>query len=172
MVHGMLSPRAPEHEFVQLERFGPYIPPITFPYGATIVTDQLRQRVQEEQFTGVSFRSVSLYHIVKLDWHLWDRNAEEPPEYPEGGEPENYLLNQPHSPDAASALGTLWQLVPSIVADAQRKGSKFYTKNYRGEDVCQGSRWGHTYVSQRFRDWLESEAYPWIDFTLAKTSPD
>ena len=53
-------------------------------------------------------------HIVDLDWTTWDLNAEDPPHYPESGEPEDYILSGDHSESLAGRMGDVWELVIPI----------------------------------------------------------
>ncbi len=112
LYHGMSmhSPRIDGK--ICLERTGPEIFPITFPIDV-IVTEQFRQMFTGSGLRGVEFRPVIKHHIVELDWDLWDTTEDEPPEYPESGEPEDYILNRPHSPGAAREMPALFELLPS-----------------------------------------------------------
>jgi hypothetical protein len=102
---------------LQLERTGPFVPPISFS-GDWIVMSSFRAQLEGSGLTGLSFRPVVKARIVRLDWHTWDRSLSEPVEYPVGGEPENYILERPHDPGLADAMGELWQLVvPGIRAE-------------------------------------------------------
>ena len=96
---------------IRLERTGPEIFPITIPF-EIIVTEDCRLAMAASGLTGFSFRPVIKYRIVDLDWCDWDVTDGEPPEMPDSGEPENYILDRPHSPEIASAMPDLWELVP------------------------------------------------------------
>jgi hypothetical protein len=74
---------------IQLEKTGPFVPPITFPgIGDIIVTDEMKQQMEKAGFRGIAFRPVEKTRIVEVPWHEWDLTAAEPDYYPEGGEPE------------------------------------------------------------------------------------
>ena len=59
---------------------------------------------------GLQFRPVIKHRIIELDWSSWDTSEDEAPEFPESGEPEDYILGRPHSPRAAAAMPQLWEL--------------------------------------------------------------
>ena len=87
---------------LELERTGPFAPEITLTGMASIVvTDNCKLKM-----SGVSpsleFRPVLKKLVVMSDWHNWDWNADKPQAYPDEGEPENYVMGQPHSEDAAA----------------------------------------------------------------------
>jgi len=97
---------------LQLERTGPEIFPITFPGpGLVVVTDDCRRAFGRSGLGGVQFRAVVKARIVELDWGAWDVAEEDAPETPDSGEPEGYLLDRPHSPEAAATMPNLWELV-------------------------------------------------------------
>lgn len=115
LVHGMSLHLGRAAGRIQLERTGPFMPPVTLPgVGDVIVTDAVRQALERE-VPGLVFRPVVKARIVRIDWHTWDRTVEEPPEYPSTGDPEDYLLERPHDPALADQVGPLWELVPAVV---------------------------------------------------------
>jgi len=97
---------------INLERTGPEIFPITFPIDV-VVTDDFRRSLESSGLSGAEFRAVIKHRIVELDWSEWDSTEPEPPEIPESGEPEDYILARPHSPRAAAAMPQLWELIAS-----------------------------------------------------------
>ena len=95
--------------------------PITFPgSGHIIVTDEMKQEMENAGFRGITFRLVEKTHIAKVPWHEWDLTASEPKYYPEGGEPEGYILNEPHSAELAASLGPIWEVVLTDSAEVIR----------------------------------------------------
>ena len=40
---------------VLVSRTGPFVPPISYPFGSILVTDEFRQKILTEQFSGLSF---------------------------------------------------------------------------------------------------------------------
>ena len=153
---------------LELERTGPFIPPVSFPWPNIALTQDAKTKVQGAGFSGCGFRKLIKKRIVKLDWHLWDQTGEDPVQYPKSGEPEDYLSEREHDPALADALGVLWELVVSETPGLQIEGgSTVNLAKYNGNDICQGSRWGYTYVSSAFRQWMESEFSEWTHFEEA-----
>jgi hypothetical protein len=91
---------------IQLERTGPFVPPISFPgISDIVVTDAFRRQLEASGLSGLRFQPVIKRRIVRLDWHLWDSGVEEPAEYPADGEPESYILERSHSASTANQIG-------------------------------------------------------------------
>lgn len=98
---------------IQLERTGPFIPPITLPgVGDVVVTSPARSDLERWCVGDLQFAPVHKARIVRLDWTSWSQTAAEPLAYPESGEPENYVLGRSHEDACASELGELFELVP------------------------------------------------------------
>jgi hypothetical protein len=88
------------------------MPPISFPgINDIVITDAFRRKLETSGLDGLRFQPVIKKLIVQLDWHTWDKESEEPDEYPDGSEPENYILGQPHSASTAKEMGDLWELL-------------------------------------------------------------
>lgn len=97
-----------------LQRTGPFAPSVTLPGTKNIViTDNCRGRIAIDR-PEVEFRPVVKQRIVFSCWENWDWEEDEPEEYPEEGEPENYIMNQPHSDEAAAEMGDMWELPVAI----------------------------------------------------------
>jgi hypothetical protein len=142
---------------IQLERTGPYIPPISFP-GAVVVTNAFRQVLESSGLTGARFQPVIKKHIVRLDWHTWDWSARKPPEYPEGGEPEGYILDRPHSPETSTQLGDLWEFLAEEGATRARteEFEMFMLRNsWRGADFFRVGGARLTCITEKAKLWLD-----------------
>ena len=89
LVHGMADAQERAADgALELERTGPFVPPITFPgIPAVVVSDPFRRQLEPSGLTGFTFRAVHKTRIVRLEWHSWDQQALEPLEFPESGEP-------------------------------------------------------------------------------------
>jgi hypothetical protein len=170
LTHGMSAHLSRAGGRIQLERTGPFMPPITFPgIGDVVVTDQVRKLVEAQRFTGVSFRPVVKARIVRVDWHLWDRTAEEPETYPSSGEPEDYILRGRHSAEASRAIGRLWEMVGMGVPGLQLKEGYLDPDKHPGADLCADAPSpGYLFASQRLRDWLAEDLGEWVRFEPAK----
>lgn len=138
---------------IQLERTGPFVPPISFPgLNDVIVTSEFIKAVEASGLSGLGFKLVNKGRIVSLEWEKWDLNADEPFEYPEDGEPESYILEKPHSPEVASQIGDLWQFIPVEFEDFEAVRTDFWT--------IQGK--GYTFVSEKAKDWIEQRMGEWV----------
>lgn len=68
LTHGMAG-RAGDG-VLELERTGPFIPPISQPgMPGIVVTDEFRIRVEESSLTGIAFQPVRKTRIVNVPWH-------------------------------------------------------------------------------------------------------
>jgi hypothetical protein len=156
---------------IQLERTGPFIPPISFPgLGDVIVTSRFRQALEGSGLVGLGFAPVIKARIVELNWHRWDKSAAEPKAYPSGGEPENYILARRHSDAIANMLGTLWELVPPSAGTTERHRLGAGTqveirlRPTGGADIFRAEGVSGVYVTNRARDWLVAQASEWVAF--------
>ncbi len=99
---------------VRYGRTGSYVPPIVAPLGVLIVTDTMRKRIEDAKLTGISLRPVVFEKAVLVDWKSWGED-EAQFRYPSDlfpdceSEPEDYILEGPHSPDLAARIGLLWE---------------------------------------------------------------
>ena len=114
LLHGMASRRHRVDGRAQLERTGPYVPSLTLPSGAVVVTADLRAQLESMTRT-LAFGAIDKAHIARLDWQSWDRAAPKPAEYPQSGEPEDYVLERPHDAATAAAMPDLFEMVPPRV---------------------------------------------------------
>ena len=113
--------RSPATGLLQLDRAGPFVPPITITsQQAIVVTTAFRAALEASGLSGVAFRPVIKRHIVQLAWEHWDRAALAPAVYPVSGEPEGYLTEHPHAPELAARMGELWELVLTAHAHSIR----------------------------------------------------
>lgn len=160
--HGLVHRASAENSPLELDRAGPFVPPISFPWPTVVVVHSVREQLQALAVSGCSFRPVVPVRVVSLAWHEWDPGAEEPRLYPAGGEPENYILKRRHSAELCSQLPTLWELAVPDAPGLQRGGGAFDPSHYSGQDICRASRFGHLFVSDRLASWLQSNLGPWV----------
>jgi hypothetical protein len=168
-----MAERTPDKSLL-LYRTGPFIPPISFPSLTPVVLQIVRDQLEPHAFTGFEFRRVSKRRIVRLDWRNWDLSAKTPPELPETGEPEDYILRGKHSVATARELGDIWEMyIPPTPGLQISGGSDFDPAKYCGQDICKMcDLGGYTYVSPRLRDWLQSNYPDWVRFQPANPSGD
>jgi hypothetical protein len=141
---------------IQLERTGPFVPPISFPGIAdVVVTDSFRTALEGSGLTGFTFQPLIKARIVDLDWSAWDQLSSDPPVYPSSGEPEDYILERPHSEEMAARIGDLWEVCLEAHDPVERVWEI-------GIDWFCGRT--ELWVSERAKDWLQRQAGRWIAF--------
>jgi len=168
LISGMADRTQGHDGLLQLERTGPFVPPISFPgLGDVVITDTFRHLLEGSGLTGFTFRPVIKKHIVFLEWEKWGLTATEPEEYPESGEPEDYILSRPHSPEAATQTGDLWE----VCLEEHAKHVPYQgLANWDGTDWFRAKGVLHIYVSERAKRWLEETASRWVTFAEAPTA--
>ena len=119
LAHGMT--RLDESGVLHAVRTGPFVPRFSFPTLHVIVDDFVKTAFESSNLSGFLFRPVEKSHIVRLDWHLWDRRATTPLHYPKGGEPENYILDQKHCQKTAKEMTGLWELTGTPFGSVSRE---------------------------------------------------
>ena len=133
-----------------------------------VVTDGVKRSL-EQHLSSLTFRPIMKTRIVRLDWHHWDTTSEEPSIYPESGEPEDYILAEPHDPVLATELGDLWELSPEIETEIQGKNGTFRRSKYRGQHFVRATEMaGYDFVSAELKAVLEIIAPTWVAFTAAR----
>ncbi len=190
LVSGFVARSQPSGDLL-LDRGGPFVPPISFPYGAgfgecLVVTDSFRRDLEDAPFGSLTFRPVIKNRIVQLpfDWRRWDRNAEKPRVRPPGGEPEGYISELPHSPAVAGQIPELWELLPPVLpcaieqeepADPRLSPRHFFVSSgaeYRGL-FRDREKWFNVLVDESTRRWFEQRVPDWVSFeTLARRASD
>jgi hypothetical protein len=171
--HGMAAHLPRVDTRLALERSGPYIPPITLPgIGDIVLTSEARRLLESSGLTGFSFLPVEKARIVELRWETWDLDADQPAEFPQSGEPEDYILAKPHSPNAAAELGELWEVVVPPTATILRPRSvvssykelRVDPSTWNGADLFRGEGYGSTLFSERARDWFSAHWGKYVRF--------
>lgn len=180
LINGMGGRLSRSDDRIQLERTGPFMPPVTFPRDpALVVTDAFRKRLAKSGLAKPEFVKVIKARIVDLQWQRWDLKAEDPPAVPETGEPEDYILGRPHSQKLAEEMGDVWEVVlrdGAIVDTEIERGPADYdvrvhVETWNGDDLFWGrlpnarprsNRW--VVVTERGKQWLEENAGEWVRF--------
>jgi hypothetical protein len=162
---------------IQLERTGPFIPPITLPgLGDIVATSDFKEELEASTFSQLSFAPVVKARIVEYHWEQWDHSSEKPIEYPPGGEPEEYILARPHSPEVAEQLGSLWEVM--LPEDAEVEGTRVgrgvweYRVNqntWQGSHLFRAKDKRHVIATEEAKAWLKNRAKEWLDFQEAQT---
>jgi hypothetical protein len=156
---------------MQLERAGPFVPPITFPTPAeVVVTSAFRERLERAAFTGLIFQRIDVVTAVDLPWEEWDRTHPRPAVMPTSGEPEDYLPPAMHGSACAAQIGRLWEFAAPSSAVGTRVNIGFRKYSYNvavragAPDFFRADGLGFTFVSDRARAWLANVAPEWVAF--------
>jgi hypothetical protein len=157
LVHGMANHLGRSQEGLpQLERTGPFIPPITTPgLDVLVVTAGARRELEGSGLRGLGYGPVVLAQVTKLDWQEWDLAAAEPTMYPAGGEPENYILGREHSPATAEALPDLFEVQLSVHPRSEDPPGEV--------DLVRSGRY-RILASNRAKQWIEARWGQWVVF--------
>jgi hypothetical protein len=148
---------------IVISRTGPFVPPIMFPFGHIIVTDDLRQKLERANFTGLKFLPVEYGKVVRNDWHTWNTSAPDPEFYPDG-EPEDYIEAADHDADLVGNMPKLWAWDVARTDDLQIQGTNnFRVDRHPGSDVAK--EYYIVWVSDLLKSWLAESAGQWIKFT-------
>jgi hypothetical protein len=177
--HGMTSHLPRQGGFLALERTGPFIPPITLSgIGDIVLTSAARESLNASGLNGFEFRPVHKALIVELHWEDWHLNADQPQQFPDSGEPEDYILGKPHSSSASAALGELWELhVPATatVLRPQRivdsySDLKLDIDTWNGCDLIRSAGDGSVLFTERARGWFAERWADCIEFSEFPTT--
>lgn len=177
--HGMTAHSSRAEGSLTLKRTGPYIPPITLPgIGDVVLTSDARRLLESSSLSGFDFRPVEKALIVEVHWETWNHNEDEPPEYPQSGEPEDYILGKEHSPAAADALGELWEISVAPTATIMRptpivssyKDLRLDLGSWNGEDLVRSSGYGSILFTERAQEWFSERWGEYIKFDQFPTT--
>jgi hypothetical protein len=163
--YGWAAEEAPDgaHSTITVSRAGPFVPPITPLFGHVIVTEEFRAKTVDAGFSGLAFEPANYGRVVRIDWHSWDRNAPDPPFYPDSGEPEDYLLAGAHDARLAASMPTLWAWKVAATPGLQVQGTNTFRRElHPGTDVAR--EFSIFWVSERMKVWLGENAGEWLSF--------
>ena len=166
LIHGMAE--RTEDGSLELERSGPFVPPISQPSGLVVVTAEFLEALQNSGLTGFESSPVIKKRVPKIDWLAWEPYGSEEFKYPAGNEPENYILRRKHSEEAARGLGELFELrfKPGIRV-SRDGGYHLVRESWNGSDFfVPADHFIRTCVSQAAHDWLVENATEWVHFQV------
>lgn len=178
LINGMSNHLPRRDGLIQLERTGPFIPPITLPgVGDIAVTSGFKDELTASGFNHLSFTPVLKARIVEYHWELWDRSSDQPFEHPEGGKPENYILMRSHSTEIAEQFGSVWEVILPEDAEvgAVRVGRGVWEyrvdhSTWQGSHLFRAKGKRHVMATEKAKDWLEDRGGEWLDFQEAQSS--
>ncbi len=159
-----------------LKRTGPFVPPISIAGGYyPVVTDEFRRALEASPLTGLTFRPIIKYHIAEFHWEHWDRTREMG-DLPEINEPEDIILEYPHSEQVSQAMGPLWEAWAEPLVNVEivneREVAPWTTKYDllivgqppTGLDFFRSKNQNWLFASARAKKWLEHNAPGWLRF--------
>ena len=156
---------------MMLMRSGPFVPPISFPPLACVVTTAFRNELELSALRGIAeFRGVIKFRIVRIRWEKWNRARELTSKQLPSNEPEDYILRRRHSPEAAVQMGELWELVAARVQLRWRRdsdGTETITvrrSRIANIDFFCVAEDTQPFVSERAKSWLQEHAGEWVSF--------
>jgi hypothetical protein len=187
LARGLPAQRDKKSGHLLVERAGPFAPPMIFTIESLVgfkvlVTQSLREKLEAANFGDLTFKPTIKKHIVSIPWETWDREARLPwdanarvqGEPPEEGEPSNYVTRGKHSPEAASKMEEIWELVaPDLPFEIERSErvrafhKRWHVTAPKGEHrgLFRPPGDGHIlFVDEAGRRWFEREGQGWIDF--------
>jgi hypothetical protein len=97
---------------------------------------------------------------------------------PESGEPEDYILERPHSPTAAAALGEIWEVVvpttvtilrPRRIVESYRE-LKIDLSTWNGSDLIRGEDYGGILFSGHAQEFFSEHWGLYVRFDQFSTT--
>jgi hypothetical protein len=98
--------------------------------------------------------------------------------YPKTGEPEDYILLEPHSLSLTEEMESLWEVVLEQHGSVERiqVGHRSWDvsiylvlSSWDGSDLFRAKGVGYNYASERAKQWLEQQVPEWARFEDALT---
>lgn len=165
------------HEKTQsLDRTGPFVPPISFPAfcNAVIVTNDTRRKLENSGMFGVGeFRPVILDKVVFIEWQEWDKDRDlRGSQLPFNGEPEEYILHNPHDPEVAETIEPLWTWHPTRIGSVLRQDGILRLEGIIGKQdvfrLCDDG-WTTINVNEKARQCINNICGDWVAFRRIET---
>ncbi len=153
-----------------LDRSGPFVPPISFPAfsDAVIVTRDTRMRLEASGMSGVGeFSPVQLRKVVLIDWQKWDKHRKlRGDQLPFNGEPEEYILHNPHDAETAAKIQPLWTWHPARIGRFLREDGVLRVEGILGrQDVFRlGDSGRRVVVNEKGMQCVRSICGEWVKF--------
>jgi hypothetical protein len=166
-----------ENGMLHIERTGPFVPSIIISgISDIIVTDKFKSLIEKENFSGISFQKVIKKKIVELHWENWDKTLDEPKEYPETGEPEDYIELGIHSEKISNQIGDLWKMDLIAIGKTDRNSNASFPNQdiWLVKDTLlpydffmpDGVLWNC--ISEQAKNWLEINCDNFLRFVELK----
>lgn len=145
MIDCLRSHRDESTGLIHIERTGPCAPPVALAsMDEFVVTQDFRNWISESCLGQFEFKPVVKDRVIEINWHLWDTDSDTDISIPRDCDPEAYLMDLPHSANAAAELGELWEwiIAPGGVRELVPRADKpflfdrwFHTATWNGADI-------------------------------------
>lgn len=167
LLNGMISGQTfLGDKILEVTRVGPFVPPISFPFGEMLVTEALKADITAA-FPDIAFRPTAYGKVTKIEWRSWDLTAEEPAKYPADGEPENYVERGKHNPDIAADMPALWAIDVQPRPELQMEGTQaLFHNEIPDSDIFR--TFYLLFASERLAKFLLERVGQWVDCTPAE----
>ena len=147
---------------LQYERTGPFQPDIIISgVNDLLVTNSVKSKIELSDLKGFEFKPVLKQHISQVEWTSWNFLKDEPEFYPDGGEPENYILSLPHSQEIADKMETVWEV---IIDENGTLIDRMYSQGDEEIDIMRPKNSLSLIVTERAKDWIEINCTSWLEF--------
>jgi len=168
LLTGMTAHLDRQDGLLQLERTAPFLPPMTISgIDDLLVDDTTKNKIEQSGLKGFEFLPVIKRHISFVDWTTWDLNADDPNFYPDNGEPENYILELPHSQTLADEMENIWEVVCKV--NGRFTDSSTFIRGDLDLDIMRTENSGWFIISETAKNWIEENISNYIvcaDFSL------
>lgn len=169
---GYAYPDENDENKILIERAGPFVPPVYNWSNMLLISDTLKQKLEQSDLKGFEFLETVFHKIINLDWTKWDVTADQPKQYPRGDEPENYIFERKHSPKTAEKMEPIWCLKTDCNTLTGRKERSvsgrqdlFIIENsWTGNDIFNSKGAGYVFFSEKAKLWFESNADGYANF--------
>ena len=170
---------------MDLERFGPFVPPLYMTHTRAIVSNATRLAIERDRPFDVGFRRTHYERVLPLGWHEWDFDAPYPPVIPTNRDPGYYYFDVMDrmtdsertrvSAELAQEMEQSWELVlPVIPCDVRWLGNQdelevtLLDEEYKGL-FYSSDREIYPLADVATKRWFEANVGPWAHFEPVKT---
>jgi len=169
LLTGMTDDLDRQDDLLQYQRTGPFQPDIALTsYKDLLVTNKIKEKLELSDLKGILFTPVINRHIVSVNWATWDTSKDEPEFYPKSGEPEGYILDQPHPQELAAKMEDVWEVVvPTSGTFEEDDTFQIYNPDF---DIILPENKYWFIVTEKAKNWIEQNGDSWIDFIEVKIS--